>query len=66
LQAGWHLGFEWNHQLDNGESSLFLTLRHHRANGRMFDDFRPGAVTFKPLRARYELERHLSGHEVER
>jgi tetratricopeptide (TPR) repeat protein len=64
LQAGWHLGFDWDHQLDTGESSLFLTLRHYRANSRMFRDFRPGTVMFKPLRERYELERHFSSQEA--
>ncbi|MEW8203770.1 MAG: hypothetical protein AB2764_16850 [Candidatus Thiodiazotropha endolucinida] len=59
LQAGWHLAFELDHELDSGDTSLFLNLRHHRANGRLYRDFRPGTVTFEPLRSRHELERYF-------
>ncbi|MEW8040555.1 MAG: hypothetical protein AB2540_15790 [Candidatus Thiodiazotropha endolucinida] len=64
LQVGWHLAFELDHQLDSGDTSLFLSLRHYRANGRMYRDFRPGVVTFEPLRSRHELERHFPVNEV--
>ncbi|MES9829966.1 MAG: hypothetical protein ABW201_17000 [Candidatus Thiodiazotropha sp.] len=64
LQAGWRLGFELDHQLDSGDTSLFLSLRHHRANGRIYRDFRPGTVTFEPIRSRHELERHFPVGEV--
>ncbi|MES9950329.1 MAG: hypothetical protein ABW118_15335 [Candidatus Thiodiazotropha sp.] len=64
LQAGWRLGFELDHELDSGDTSLFLSLRHHRANGRIYRDFRPGSVLFEPIRSRHELERHFPVGEV--
>ncbi|MFI0415798.1 MAG: hypothetical protein ACH255_16830 [Candidatus Thiodiazotropha sp.] len=64
LQAGWRLGFELDHELDSGDTSLFLSLRHHRANGRIYRDFRPGSVSFEPIRSRHELERHFPVGEV--
>jgi hypothetical protein len=59
LQSGWHLGLEVDHELESGDTSVFLTLRHQRSGGRIYRDFRPGKVGFESLRTRHELERHF-------
>lgn len=63
-RRGWHLGLKLDHELDSGETSVFITLSHEQANGRFYRDYRPGTVAFEALRTRHELERHFSSSEA--
>lgn len=62
---GWHVGLNLDHELDSGDTSVFITLSNQRANGRFYRDYRQGAVAFESLRTRHELERHFPSSEAD-